>query len=331
MTTIPLPATNDLIRVALDAAIRAPSPHNTQPWRFEVTGDRIDVLLDRERVLAVADRDGREARLSCGAAIFNMRAALSGNGHAAAVTLLPDRRRADLLATLSISGTHRTTPEDQALARAIGFRRSNRRPFTDRPVPVGTRQALVRAAAAEGAELVLLERPGDLDALAALLRHAEHLQSEDPAFQAEVRRWTVEDGVRDDGVPLSAGGPRPEPDSLLTLRHYGVRESGPARPFERTPLVAVLSSHTDTSLGQVRAGQAMQRVLLTATTAGLSASFLSQPVELESSRTALRRLLGGRGYPQTVLRLGYGFAAPATRRRAADTVTYHHDPGEARS
>ncbi|HET6503934.1 MAG TPA: nitroreductase family protein, partial [Amycolatopsis sp.] len=251
-----------------------------------------------------------------------IRVALLAAGRTTMVHLLPDPHRAELLARLFIRGPRPIAPADTALARAIALRRSNRRPFTERALPVKVRRALVDAACLEGGELTLLDHPGDLDALAALLRHAEHLQSEDPAFRAELARWTVVNGTRDDGVPAVAGGPRPEPGSLLTLRHYEVGPAGsPERPYERQPLVAVLSSYTDTPLAQVRAGQAMQRVLLTATNAGVSASFLSQPVEIPATRAALRRMLGGQPYPQVVLRFGYGFTAPATRRRAVETVT----------
>ncbi|GLY69928.1 Acg family FMN-binding oxidoreductase [Amycolatopsis taiwanensis] len=317
------------VRLALDAAIRAPSPHNSQPWRFEVTGDRIDVLLDKDRVLNVVDGGAREARLSCGAAILNMRIALLAAGRTGLVHLLPDTDHDEHLATLSVRGARPIAPADTALARAIGLRRSNRRPFTDRPLPARVRRALVEAAAREGAELVLLEQPGDLDALAALLRHAEHLQSEDPEFRAELARWTVTTDSRDDGVPAMAGGPRPEPGSLLTLRHYAVYSAAqPDRPYEQEPLVAVLNSYTDTPLAQLRAGQGMERVLLTATNAGVSASFLCQPVEVPATRLALRRLLGSQAHPQVVLRFGYGFTAPATRRRAVETVTRQHLPEE---
>jgi nitroreductase len=318
------PTMSETVRLALEAAIRAPSPHNSQPWQFEVTSDRIDVLLDRHRVLDVVDSCAREARLSCGAAVLNIRVALLAAGRTTMVHLLPEPEREELLARLFIRGPRPIAPADTALARAIVLRRSNRRPFTERALPVKVRRALVDSACIEGAELTLLEHAGDLDALAALLRHAEHLQSEDPAFRAELARWTVVNGRRDDGVPAVAGGPRPEPGSLLTLRHYEVGPAGPERPYERQPLVAVLSSYTDTPLAQVRAGQAMQRVLLTATNAGVSASFLSQPVEIPATRAALRRMLGGQPHPQVVLRFGYGFTAPATRRRAVGTVTRQH-------
>ncbi|GAB2971353.1 nitroreductase [Amycolatopsis acidiphila] len=314
MTIIPAQAAS-LVVPALEAAVRAPSPHNTQPWRFELAEDRIEVLLDPERVLAVADADGREARLACGAAVLNIQLALRAAGQACAVRLLPDRARPAHLATVWLQGPCQVTPEDRAFARAVSFRRSNRRPFTDRPVPVWIRDALVRAASLEGAALVLVERGRDLDELARLLRRAEHLQNEDPAFQAELRRWTAAGGRRDDGVPLAAGGPRPAAAGLLTPRHH------PEGPAGREPLVAVLCSFADTPLAQLRTGQAMQRVLLTGTTAGVSASFLSQPVEVPATREPLRGLLGGQAHPQAVLRFGYGFAAPATPRRRPEAVT----------
>jgi nitroreductase len=310
-----------VIEAALRAATRAPSVHNTQPWRFVTGPNHIELHLDRERLLAVADPDSREARLSCGAALFNLWLALRDNGRGAVVDLLPDAGHPDFLASVRITGERVTSPELHTLAAVIDRRVTNRRPFTQRAVTARDRSDLVRAAVSEGGRLVLLDEPRSLGALAVLLRRADHLQETDPAFQVELRKWTNGPTVRDDGVPHTAGGPRPLGGNLLALRRYHSDETTVERPFEQDPLVAVLATAGDTVRDQVRAGQALQRVLLAAAAAGLSASFLSQPMEVPYTRGALRQLIGGHDHPQTVLRLGYGQSVAQTRRRSVAEVS----------
>lgn len=319
MTPAVTPAVTEAIDRALVAATRAPSVHNTQPWRFVVTPPRVELYLDRERVLPVTDPDGREARLSCAAALLNLRVALRAQGRAAVVDLLPDPARPDLLAAVRVAGPAAATPAQRSLGDAIDRRVTNRRPFTDRPVPAPHRAALVRAAEAEGAHLAVLDTPRSVLVFADLLRRADHHQEQDPAFQAELRSWTTATR-RADGVPEESAGPRPAGPSLLKLRTFPGAGT-PEREFEQEPLVAVLATTGDTVRDQLHAGQAMQRVLLTATAAGLAASFLTQPVELPGTRAALRTLLGDALHPQTVLRIGHGHPAPRTPRRPVPAVT----------
>ncbi|MFI7117389.1 Acg family FMN-binding oxidoreductase [Amycolatopsis sp. NPDC049868] len=301
---------------ALRAAVRAPSPHNTQPWLFELTPDTIDVLLDESRVLGACDAEAREARLACGAAILNLRLAIAAAGRISEVEFAPERDKPALLARVTLGPRHRPTATERRLAAAIPRRYSNRRPFTDDPVPLRVRTAVREAAREEGARLVLLDEAGLLEATAGLVRRADHLQGLDAAFQRELRAWTRHT-AEDDGVPASSGGPR-SAGGLLPGRY--VNESGAPRVFEQDPLVAVLTTPNDAAVSQVRAGCAMQRVLLTATDAGLSASFYSQPVEIAAVRAELRALLGDAGHPQTVFRLGYGSPGVTTPRRPIEAV-----------
>src|SRR5690242_4716936 len=76
------PAIRDRLRAALGYAVLAPSSHNTQPWRFALREDSVEVYADRSRALRVVDPDGRELAISCGAALFHLRLAMRALGYA---------------------------------------------------------------------------------------------------------------------------------------------------------------------------------------------------------------------------------------------------------
>ena len=303
------------VRDAVEAAARAPSLHNTQPWCFRVGPEGIELHVDRSRQLAVADPSGREMRIACGAALYNLRLALTGSGVRPLVTVLPDPTRPDLVATVRRGGSRPPTPEQRRLLEAVPRRRTNRRPFTDTLVSTAARHALRRAALDEGAWLDLVTDPGQRADLGALARRAHERQTADPDFVAELERWTGHGEARPDGVPAAAGGPLPRPNATWVLRDYSGGTHRPDDDVEAEPLIAVLSVHADGPREEVRAGQALERVLLTATTHGLAVSFLSQLVECPDVRELMRRLISGTRPPQVVLRIGQGWPVPATPRR----------------
>jgi hypothetical protein len=308
-----------LAHTAVAAAIRAPSMHNTQPWRFRVRDGALEVLNDPDRRLPVADPRGWGVRLACGAAIFNARLAFAMAGHPAQVRLRPDPGQADLLARLYPGPLRAATPAEVALYAAVSRRHSNRRPFLPEPVPAELRRELVAAAVDEGAWLALLIGRGPLAAVAEVVRAADTTLVRDSRYRTELAAWSRERDA-DDGVPLVAGGPSPEPQDLLSMRDFGGGTRAPGRDFESDPLVAVLGTTGDTVLDQLVAGQALQRVLLTATEHALSTSMLSQPIEVPAARERLRRSLGRLGSPQIVLRIGYGQLGFPTRRRPVADV-----------
>ena len=303
------------VRDALAVAARAPSLHNTQPWSFRTAGNAIELYADRDRQLPVADPTGRELRIACGAALFNLRLALLGNRIKPLVSILPDPSRPDLVAVVRRGGARRATPEQQRLLEAVPRRHTNRRPFSNSAVDPAARHALRRAALDEGAWLHLVNDPAQRIELSDLARRAHEIQLADPGFAAELDRWTGHGEPRPDGVPASAGGPLPRPNATWVMRDFTQGTAGQDVGFEDEPLIAILTVHSDGPREEIRAGEALERVLLTATTHGLSASFLSQLVEVAEVREAMRRMLGGFRPPQVVLRLGHGWPVPGTPRR----------------
>lgn len=298
----------------LEAAIAAPSIHNSQPWLFRTHGIAVDVLVDFRRHLAATDPDRREMYVSVGAAVLNLRIAMLAGGRQPVVRLLPDPDESGLAASVSVGPAVAVTPDVRGLADAIPLRQTNRRPFGSTPIPPQVLKMLTAAARAEAASLVVLDR-ATRTAVLSLARSAEHQQRADPRYRAELAEWTAAGRHRGDGVPPAAFGPRPEL-AALPLRDFDLAHTTDRRVarFEADPTIAVLYTAGDSMRDWLDAGQALERVLLTATAHGLSSTPMTQVIEVPR----LRRLLDAPEEPSTVqsiVRLGYAGRGPRTSRR----------------
>jgi nitroreductase len=307
------------LRHAAAAAVRAPSLHNSQPWRFRLRDGSIEILADDSRQLPVADSGGWAVRIACGAATFNARLALAVSGTPPQVVLRPLDAGPEVIARLTPGPPRQPTYGEQDLFAAIPRRHSNRQPFWPDAVPSQVRAALIEAARAEGCWLDLLVGMTALSGFAEIANSADRVLRRNARYQLELAGWIHADAAPD-GVPVAAGGPLPEPQDLLPQRQFAERPRAGGRDYEPEPLVAVLGSAADRPLDQVVAGQALQRMLLTATDAGLVSSMMSQPIEVHAARDQLRRSLGRHGAPQMTLRVGYGQAGRPTERRHLDEV-----------
>ncbi|MFB9615938.1 Acg family FMN-binding oxidoreductase, partial [Kutzneria kofuensis] len=279
---------------------------------------------DLTRRLPATDPGDKELRLACGAALTNLRIALEALGIRPLVTLLPRNAGPDALATVRHGGQVAPSYRIADLRRAIPSRHTNRKPFRDIPVMPAQLSQLVRAALTERSWLHPITDPAQRSRLHAMVTRAHQIQLSSVEFRAELEHWTGHGGERRDGVPARSAGPMPEPQDRWVLRDFSggqARDRLPGKDFEREPLIAVVCSYYEGLLAELHAGQAMQRVLLTATTLGLSASFIAQPIEVPECRKQLRHLLGAGITPQTILRIGHGSpVAPTPRRPVAELL-----------
>ncbi len=310
-----------LLPECLRAATAAPSVHNTQPWLFRPRGNGVDVLVDRRRQLRVLDHSGREMFVSVGAATFNLRVALRAHGWQAEAAVTPDPSEPDLAARVTLIRQEAAIPAAITLAEAIPHRHTNRRPFADTPVPPAVLAELADAATAESA-VSLVADSALRNGVLSLTRTAENRMRRDRRYRDELANWTTPPGIgRRDGVPRQTFGPR-DTNAALPLRDLAVGHGAPTAvvEFEPDPTVLLLFTGADTPADWVRAGMALQRLLLTATVRGLAATPLTQLTEVPPLRELLADTVAGR-VAQTVLRIGYPLTrSVASPRRPVEEV-----------
>jgi len=308
-----------LVPAVVEAAIRAPSVHNTQPWRFVAHDDVIELWDDPARALPVLDPVGRARLISCGAALALAEVAAAGLGVSTQTTLLPDASAPDHLADLQLGAPRAPDDSQLALAAAIGRRHTERGAFEESAdLPPETVRALAQAVQVTGCWLRVVGSADDAAAVTVLLARADDLQSHDPAYREELRQWTGRDPDSPDGIPVSAvpSEAPAERGSSYRLRDFDAsrEDQGPQwagePPRAEHPLVVIIGTAADDAAAWLASGQALARLLLTATTRGLAASPMTQALEVENTRARLTSDLSLVGHPQMVLRLG--LAAPGS-------------------
>ncbi len=313
-TSIPAGQVDYLIATAA----RAPSVHNTQPWRFRVTPYALELYADPARQLRV-DPLGREMVISCGAALFGLRLGIRSLGFLPVVELLPTSARRGLLARVRLGSPQPMDPSERQLVMALPHRHTHRGPFSAGSLPAGLLASLQHDASEEGATLSLLERGREYERLVDVINTSGPRRDADPDARADMRAWTRGPGSRArDGVPASAF-------SALTDRHrsrlsqrdfdlgrnFGQLEMGGAAPGA----TAVLLTPGDSVGDWLCAGQALHRVLAHAATQWIFASLYTQPLESATLRELIGAQLELPGAPQMILQLGRADSTQVTPRR----------------
>ena len=315
------------LQTVLALASRAPSVHNTQPWRWLVGAERLHLYSDANRQLPNTDPDCRDLMLSCGAALNHCVVAFAAVGWQAKVTRLPNPADPSHLAAIEVS---RSTPDSPniALAAAIPQRRTDRRHYSSWPVPVGDIALMAARAARNGVTLCQVD---DTDKLHQIVAQSvwDHMT---PDYLAELTEWSGRyasvAGVPARNVPTS------DPTAKIPTRFF----AGPALAMppgssatDDNAVVLALGTRADDRLAQLRAGEATSIVLLTATSMGLASCPVTEPLETAETRTRVRSEIFGDGsYPQMLLRVGWApinaDPLPSTpRRELTDFVEWMAD------
>ncbi|MFC8404891.1 Acg family FMN-binding oxidoreductase [Streptomyces griseoincarnatus] len=324
--TRPTPADKQVTALVRDATA-APSMHNAQPWFFRYfrRSRTFEIHADQARAMPHSDPQNRGLHIGCGAALLNLEVAAVHEGLRPDTSLLPDPTDPALVATVRLTHAAADRSGLGALYPAIHRRHTSRYPFGEREIPDAVREELRAAADAEGATLAF-PTAWHLQEVLELAREAEARNATDRGADEDLVRWTRTDAASvataDDGVPHYAFGPRRR-GGRAPVRDFAGSRRVPGREaadFEHHPQLALVSTAHNRPEDWLRAGRAVERVLLLATLRGLAGSFATQPLEWSDLRWPLRDPVAGTGYAQTLLRLGYGPQGPGAPRRPVSDV-----------
>jgi hypothetical protein len=321
----------EITRYVVAQAVWAPSVHNTQPWRFTFGGgQQVSLHADVGRRLVVADPDGREMMISCGAALFNVRLALRSLGYIPETRVLPDPAQPWLIAEVSWRQRAAAGEFERRLSGHMLTRRTHRGAFDPQPLPPGLLAALRAAAVREGAALRIVADDGRRAALAAAVQTAERQQRRVSERVRELAQWAPPPGsARRDGVPATSYPARAErtepyfPGRDFARGHgWGMPPLSSATSHRAAGVAGLLTTAADRPAHWVNAGQALQRILLSAGACGAAVALHSQPLELPWLREFIRTQLSDGAYPHLMLRIGLVTQVAVSVRRDPGDVLF---------
>jgi len=306
----------DVIRYATLAA----NSHNTQPWRFRVMRDAVEIMPDPSRRTPAVDPDDHHLFVSLGCAATNLAIAAAASGRPGEIAVDGHAVRYSFA---------NAEPHDDPLLAAIVRRQSTRADYDGRAVPSGDLAALQSAAAMQGVDLALITDRPVIAAIRDLVVAGNDAQMRDAAFMRELKSWlrfnprsAMETG---DGLFAAASGNPSLPSALggIAFDHLFSAASENdkyARQIRSSAGIAVFTAEQADPSHWIKVGQACQRFALEATRLELKLAFINQPVEVAALRPELARVIGTTRRPDLVLRFGYGPALPYAPRRPVRDV-----------
>lgn len=290
----------DQMRFLLKYAVLAPSSHNTQPWKFSIKDNKVDVYVDKTRWLKVADQDQRELFISVGCALENLMVAGEHFGLECQPDYFPGPE--DTVAEVRFQSKDPSQSFREGLLDAIPERFTNHNAYNESPISSEDLQIIHNCFDEEDIFLHTTDHPDTKRKVEEMIIQADAIQFSDPDYREELGYW-IGQGVFGASWLMSKIG-QLAVNYINMGKTMGKKDS---QVLMSSPVLAVISSRNDDRLSQVRVGQVFERIFLTATRLGISVHPMSQILEVPQLKDQVAELVPTTGViPQHTFRMGYG-------------------------
>lgn len=315
-------SSSEQMQTLVHYATLAANGHNTQPWKFAIKDNAIEIHPDYSRRLPVVDPKDRELWISLGCALENLLIAANSSGYSTEVTY-PDR--ADFIHVRLTADT----PQGSPLFDAIPLRQNTRSAYDGRLIKNEDLDQLQSLQLEPGVALQFATSPTVMETILEYVNLGNLAQYADTAFVDELIEWlrfNKKEALSSlDGLySLCSGNPQ-VPRFIGKMFVAGTKPQqqaeADAAKFRTSPVAVVVASESDDKVSWVRTGQVYERLALMMTSLNIKSAFLNQPIEVSTLRGQFQSATGlGSSLPQLLVRLGYAEVMPRSLRRPVEEV-----------
>jgi len=303
-------------------ATLAPNGHNTQPWKFAIKENVIEIHPDFTRHLPAVDPNERELWISLGCALENLIVSARAIGYEPEVTY---PATADFIHI----GLTTNTSQGGAMFDAIPLRQNTRSEYDGQPIKSTDLDEVQTVALEPGIALHFVTAPADIEKVLEYVNQGNLIQYADQAFVDELIHWlrfNKKEALSSlDGLYSLCSGNPEVPGWLGKMVVAGTKPQGQAaadaKKLRSSPGAVVVASESEDKTAWVRTGQVYERLALKMTSLNIKSAFLNQPIEVSEVRSQFQNAMGlGTALPQLLVRFGYADAMPRSVRRAVEQV-----------
>lgn len=311
----------------IEAAIKAPSGHNSQPWLFQLKDSAINILPNMEEILPVVDKSNRELFISLGAAAENLCIEASALGYNSNVEI--DEINQKIVVHLC----RNSKIIADSLCKSIVNRQTNRKLYNNKIVSDDIILHLDSLPLSEGISRYIISKNDSLfNILKSYIEKGNQIQMNDKAFKDELLRYmrfnNAEVKKHPTGLTYKTMGAPAMPSfiSKFIVKSYlnpNKQNKGDLKKIESSSHLVLFTTKNNTLTEWVNLGRNLQRFLLITTQLNIANAYMNQPCEIDKLACEIQecvsRIKGE--YPTLLLRIGYGESIPfSPRKKITDVI-----------
>jgi nitroreductase len=320
---------NSTIKTILQQTVKAPSGHNTQPWKFRVVADSITIFPDYGRALPVVDADNHALFISLGCALENLVIAAAHFGYDTTVEMHLENKGAE---SIEVHLRPAAANADGALYEYMDARQVTRNKYNGAPIPPADMEKLKTSTKQEDVQAFFVTDKNEMEKLLALVKEGNIRQFSNPSFVKELMHWirfnkTDAEQTGDGLFGAATGNPSvPAWFGKLFMKLTASPKKEAAKwddLIHSSSALLIFIAERDDKKAWINVGRSFERTMLTATSLHINHAHANMPCEEVELRKKLSNQLNltKEQQPLLLIRLGYSEKMPYSfRRPLADVV-----------